>query len=62
MSQEPEQKITLEMEQIIEHFPDPRNQPLAAVISLHRIRMLRDELIKCQDEQADHAVGQDVQK
>jgi hypothetical protein len=38
-----------EIAALLNGFPHPRNQPLEAVITLHKIRMLRDEIKECQE-------------
>lgn len=51
-----------ELRELLNHFPHPRHQPLEAVISLHRVRILRDRIIACHKKQGDHAANQDARQ
>lgn len=60
---EPDPKeLEQELEQELDNFPHPRNQPMEAVIALHKVRELRDRIAECHTNQADHAANQDAPK
>ena len=49
-----------EIARLLTNFPHPRNQPLEAVITLHKIRMLRDEIKGCQENHPGHVLPRDA--
>lgn len=57
-----QQRLSREMEGLLQAFPHPRHQPLEAVIALHKVRELRDRIIECPKNQAGHVQSQDVPK
>jgi hypothetical protein len=55
-------ELSREMRLLLDRFPHPRHQPLEAVVALHKVRQLRDEIQSCHINQGGHVQSQDAPK
>lgn len=59
-NQEIMRELTQQMEEKLDQFPHPRNNPAEAVAALHHVRRLRDRIIACHKKQAGHVQNRDA--
>lgn len=59
-NQEIMRELTQQMEEKLDQFPHPRNNPAEAVAALHHVRQLRDRIIACHKKQAGHVQNRDA--